>query len=523
MGSFKCLFLAFAKFVILFVFSNGGSHALRILAIYPTPSISHQVVFRKITLELLERGHQLVVITTDPIYRKGTGPKNLTEIDIHDISYSEWSKSRMTNEEKYETKNEIVSIFHAILHLFEIQMASKEVQKILNDKTQKFDLLLFEAYLSVILGFSHIFKAPVIQISSYGSGVEGYEIVGASTHPLIHPSIIHKRIYNLTAWDKLDKLYVHFCNDFLTHIIDDKIGDMLKRVFGPDVPSIDELKCNVDMLMLNIHPIWDMNRPVPANAIYMGGIHQEPREELPEDLKNYMDSSQRGVIYVSFGTNVEPSLFPSAKLNSIINALSRLPYDVLWKWNKDKFHIHTKNIRTSKWFPQANLLRHPNLKLFVTQGGLQSTDEAITAGVPMIGIPMMIDQWYNVEQYVKHGIGLHISLSSITEESFLNAVTDIINNDRYRQNIIRLRSYMLDEPMKPIDRALWWIDYVTHHGAKHLRSPSANLSFVQYYELELICYLVVVTLLLIFLIICIIKRICNIIWRQKFNLKLKNN
>lgn len=48
----------------------GSNEAARILAIFPAPSISHQVVFRPLTQALAKRGHEIVVITPDPAFQK---------------------------------------------------------------------------------------------------------------------------------------------------------------------------------------------------------------------------------------------------------------------------------------------------------------------------------------------------------------------------------------------------------------------------------------------------------------------
>lgn len=73
---------------------------------------------------------------------------------------------------------------------------------------------------------------------------------------------------------------------------------------------------------------------------------------------------------------------------------------------------------------------HKNIKLFVTQGGLQSTDEALAAGVPLIGVPMLVDQWYNAELYVKYKIGMKLDLQTFTEKELKGAIYTIINNSR---------------------------------------------------------------------------------------------
>ena len=54
---------------------------------------------------------------------------------------------------------------------------------------------------------------------------------------------------------------------------------------------------------------------------------------------------------------------------------------------------------------------------------------------------------------------------------------------------------MLDQPMKPLDRGIWWIEHVLRHGgARHLRAPAANMSWAEFLEFELIA--VVLTVLL---------------------------
>jgi glucuronosyltransferase len=52
-----------------------------------------------------------------------------------------------------------------------------------------------------------------------------------------------------------------------------------------------------------------------------------------------------------------------------INVFKTFNYDILWKWEIDDFPDKPKNLKTLKWLPQADLLAHPNIKLFITQGG----------------------------------------------------------------------------------------------------------------------------------------------------------
>ena len=77
---------------------------------------------------------------------------------------------------------------------------------------------------------------------------------------------------------------------------------------------------------------------------------------LLQDLQSFLDSSKNGVVYVSFGTNVDPTLFPPEKIATFVRVFSKLPYNVLWKWNNDELPGRTENIKISKWLPQSDLL-----------------------------------------------------------------------------------------------------------------------------------------------------------------------
>ncbi|KAH9634399.1 hypothetical protein HF086_000225 [Spodoptera exigua] len=470
------------------LFSN-RSESARILAVFPIASISHQVVFRPITQELAKRGHEVTVITPDPAFPKGQTPQNLTEIDVHDITYDIWKEKFMTAPKgnKNDLYQHIQIYLDSILLMFDAQLKDENVRNVIEDKNKQFDLVLLEAAVRPGLIFSHIYNAPVIMISSYGASFDNFEIVGAPIHPLLYPIGIRQRLNNLSIWEKITELYLHYKSDEMASSNYALENDFLRKRFGPDIPKIEELNNNVHMIFLNIHPIFEGIRPVP-----------------PADLKHYLDSSKNGVIYLSFGTNVDPKLLPSHFIQTLINALSKLPYDVLWKWNEDELPGRTENIKISKWLPQSDLLRHPKIKLFITQGGLQSTDEAITAGVPLIGIPMLGDQWFNVERYVYHKIGQGLDMETLTEEDLTNAIKTIIRDDSYRQNIIKLRSVIYDQPQPPLERAIWWTEYVLRHGgARHLRGPAANMSWAEYLELEL-----VFTLLFSLLVVITISTVC---------------
>lgn len=81
-------------------------------------------------------------------------------------------------------------------------------------------------------------------------------------------------------------------------------------------------------------------------------------------------------------------------------------------------------------------LGHPNIKLFITQGGLQSLDEAIHSGVPILTIPFFGDQRYNSHHLSEMGAGFSIDFHAFTVEEFQEKITELITNSKYASTII---------------------------------------------------------------------------------------
>ncbi|XP_015437121.1 PREDICTED: UDP-glucuronosyltransferase 2B1-like [Dufourea novaeangliae] len=132
-------------------------------------------------------------------------------------------------------------------------------------------------------------------------------------------------------------------------------------------------------------------------------------------------------------------------------------------------------------------IAHPNIVLYIYQGGLQSTEEAIEYAVPVLGMPVFADQNTNVNLLVQYGVAKSLDLSHLTKETFKQAVTEIITNRKYKENVTKLRDLFRDLPYQPMEHATWWIEHVIRHkGAKHLRSGSRDLDLWKFHHLDIL-------------------------------------
>lgn len=133
---------------------------------------------------------------------------------------------------------------------------------------------------------------------------------------------------------------------------------------------------------------------------------------------------------MSFGTNFKSSDFSSDKLVAVLSTFGKLKQKVLWKWDDELVTGKPDNVKISKWLPQDDILGHPNVKLFITHGGLGSLTESKCHGVPVLSIPIFGDQAKNVRVVVEEGWAVHVDYDNFTEKAFSDGINDAINNPK---------------------------------------------------------------------------------------------
>lgn len=64
--------------------------------------------------------------------------------------------------------------------------------------------------------------------------------------------------------------------------------------------------------------------------------------------------------------------------------------------------------------------------MFITQGGLQSIEEAIVYEVPILGIPLFGDQFHNIKRVAHLGIGIELNFETLTKEILVNSIKNMV-------------------------------------------------------------------------------------------------
>ncbi|KAK9542472.1 hypothetical protein VZT92_000332 [Zoarces viviparus] len=242
------------------------------------------------------------------------------------------------------------------------------------------------------------------------------------------------------------------------------------------------------------------------NVVYMGGFQCKPAQPLPEHLEEFVQSSgEHGVIIMSLGTFV--SELPADITNEIAAAFAKLPQKVIWRHKGDRPATLGNNTLLVDWMPQNDLLGHPKMKLFVAHGGTNGVQEAIYHGVPVVGLPLFFDQYDNLLRLQERGGAKLLTIKNVDKDNnFLNAIQEVLNEPSYRMNMQRLSGLHRDQPMKPLDTALFWIEFVMRHkGAAHLRTESYRMPWYSYHSVDVVLFLAGAGLLVLLAIFIFIR------------------
>lgn len=96
------------------------------------------------------------------------------------------------------------------------------------------------------------------------------------------------------------------------------------------------------------------------------------------------------------------------------------------------------NFRIERFVPQLALL--PHIDIFVTHGGMNSANEALYHGVPLIVTPFYGDQHVTAERVEALGAGLVVDPDALTAEGIRSAVERLVGEPRYAEGAAAIKA-----------------------------------------------------------------------------------
>ncbi|CAG9819910.1 unnamed protein product [Phaedon cochleariae] len=511
------------RFVYLIVFIEliCAVYGYKILMVFPMPFFSHFRLGSTLADGLAEAGHDVTLVSPFED-KKVPGNGSLRNVVLSLINEFQSDKNfNIFDMAKPGVFLETLFLSYILNDATNKTLEDPALQRLLHSN-EKFDVVIIEQFINDGLkALAWHFDAPLIMFSTMGATAWLNSISGNPSPPSYIPDTFVEYGSSMTLWQRtknsLVKLFHELIRYFIVYPAQDK---MVQRHF-PGCPSVETLSYNVSLFFLNSHESYAQSVPLVPNMINIGGYHVQPPKKLPVDLQKILDGAKDGVIFFSMGSNINPSQMKSETKQALIDVLGGLKETVLWKWDEEDLPGKTDNMVIRKWFPQMDVLAHPNVKLFITHGGILSTTETIYHRVPILALPVFGDQRLNAAKAVGAGFGVSLHFQDLTKDSFSSALNEALKNSKYLENARKSSVFLHNRPMKPMDLAVYWTEFVARfRGAPHLRVAAVNMPWYKYLLVDVIAMLTIMCLVVLTLLYLIVRKVCC---RRSNNLKLKKN
>ncbi|XP_005068237.1 UDP-glucuronosyltransferase 2A3 [Mesocricetus auratus] len=502
--------------------------------------MSHWLNQKAILDELVDRGHEVTVLKYSTLMMDQN-----RQSALHFENIPQSNGEKMAENQLNEIVNLAVNVIPKLplwqgaakLREFFLQLTSvfEDVcrsalynQTFMNKlRDRKYDVLITDPVIPCGELMAEVLQVPFVNTLRFSMGYIMEKHCGQLPVPLSHvPVIMAELTDNMTFTERVKNMMLSLFFEFVLQQYDFAFWDKFYSETLGRPTTFCEIIGKAEIWLIRTYWDFEFPRPYLPNFEFVGGLHCKPAKPLPKEMEEFVQSSgEHGVVVFSLGSMIKN--LTEDKANLIASALAQIPQKVLWRYSGKKPATLGSNTRLFNWIPQNDLLGHPKTKAFITHGGMNGIYEAIYHGIPMVGIPLFADQPDNIAHMKAKGAALNVNLNTMTSEDLLNALRAVINEPYYKENAMRLSRIHHEQPVKPLDKAVFWIEFVMRNkGAKHLRVAAHDLTWFQYHSLDVIGFLLLCVVTLAFIIIkcCLFtcRKFCMSEKKTRVNRKKKN-
>ncbi|XP_056250152.1 UDP-glucuronosyltransferase 2A2-like [Seriola aureovittata] len=502
------MILSLASIATLLAVIIPASHGGKVL-VFPHDG-SHWVNMKVLVEELHSRGHAVTVIrAADSWYISETSPHYNTVTvniagaeneDFYRLFVSEVIKIKRSQGSVWarfaldmELKDKFSELHKRVCEMVVNMLENKELMKSFQDG--KYEAVLTDPADGGGVMLAHYLGLPLVFNARWTVHGEAHFAIAPS--PLSYVPLPPSELADqMTFFERVKNIIFYIMRMHLyKQVAGPHYSALANHFIGPGVDYFSLFQA-ADLWLMRVDFVFEFPRPTMPNVVYMGGFQCKPAKPLPQHLEEFVQSSgEHGVIIMSLGTLIGE--LPHDLANEIAAAFAKLPQKVIWRYKGDRPATVGNNTLLVDWMPQNDLLGHPKIKLFVSHGGTNGIYEAIYHGVPIVGIPIVFDQADNLSRLRAKGVTKVMDISVLDRTALQTAIEEVLTEPSYRMNMQRLSRLHRDQPMKPLDTALFWIEFVMRHkGAAHLRTESYRLPWYSYHSVDVILFLLTIALLI---------------------------
>ncbi|XP_026878143.2 UDP-glucuronosyltransferase 1-6-like isoform X2 [Electrophorus electricus] len=450
---------------------------------------SHWNNIKSLVEELGRRGNEVVVVI--PKESLSLGPSKHTTTLTYPVNYTvaqikKQIASNLSNYIGVDTSTDLARFQKYVLMIDALKVGSvKNVESLLFNKDLmktliewEFDAVLTDPFECVGVIVGEYLSIPSIYMQGNHPCDAHFLATKSLSPPSYAPHLATHFTDRMNFWQRGVNTLRYFlqpmaCGRLYTH------ADRIASAFLQKETSMLEIMSHAAIWLEYIDYATEFPRPLMPNVIMMGPIAPETKP-LPQDLETFVNGSgEHGFVIFTLGSMV--SELPEVKAGQFLEAFRHIPQKVVWRYTGALPKDVPKNVKLMNWLPQNDLLD-------------------------------------NVQRVVSRGVAETVNIFDLTSEKLLVALRKVINDKSYKEKMMKLSVIHRDHPIKPLDLAVYWTEYVMRHkGAAHLRSAANELNWIQYHSLDVIGFL----LLVLVTVVCVTVKTCMFCFKKCFRVTPK--
>ncbi|XP_073135397.1 mogroside IIIx synthase-like [Henckelia pumila] len=346
----------------------------------------------------------------------------------------------------HTTKNVPPDLMPRLFQAF--QMSVSSFKDIISNL--KPDLLIYDGFQTWAAKMAISMNIPAVHFAATGAAAHSFSYHGfkckGSTFP--YPAVYlkdHERKASLAEFAQLKKDVVDK-DSFFAHFELSCDIVLMKTCRGIEGKYVDYLS------------VLCKKNVVPVGPLITQSYNEEEGSEILEWLSK---RPQFSTVFISFGSE---NYLSKDQMEEIAKGLELCNVNFIWvvrspvgktinineampKVFLDR--VKERGIIVQGWAPQAKILAHKSVGAFVSHCGISSVIESLYFGVPVIAVPLKLDQPLNARLVVEAGVGVEVARDedgNFRGDEFANAINKVIVETSGEK--LRLRAKELSEVMK---------------------------------------------------------------------------
>ncbi|GMR38157.1 hypothetical protein PMAYCL1PPCAC_08352, partial [Pristionchus mayeri] len=479
---------------LLLMFSISQSY--KILVYNIRYSHSHSNFIGNVADILVEAGHDV----TSLIPSISNGKDGTTKSKIIRLEGSEEAKNRLENilngADLFELgETNLMTLGFALAPVFAAQCEKTldETELIERLKNEKFDMYIVENADMCGLALSELIRPKSI-IMTVTSALYGHqhEEVGVPQPLSYNPSLASLGVNS--TWSRLPNIYAEIMLRIGFSEPRNHVHEIFRRRFGEDFPSFEQITSHIAYCFTNTEPLIDFAVPTISRVIPIGGLGAKEPKELDEHWQSVLALRPRTVL-LSFGSMVRSVNLKLNVKRAFLKTMENFPeVTFIWKYEnlKDDFAVNeaskVNNLVLTEWMPQNDLLNDNRLAVFITHGGMGSTQETALRGVSALFVPIFADQPRNAAGMAWNKLGMVLNKFDLHDSNIITAhLKELLEKDEFRENARRISKMLSKKPFSSREQLIKYTEFAAEFGpSPALRPQSYEISPIEYHNLDII-------------------------------------